>query len=268
VIWNLAIGNIYQALKFEHLKIQLTHEDCLVQTNLVHSAIAIDGPAASGKSTVGRMLADKLGYLFLDTGCMYRAVTLAVIRRKVDINDEQAVVSLTESLDLAILPPVGSKDGRLYTVLLSGYDITWDLRLSEVDVNVSQVSAYKGVRRDLVQRQREIANQGKVVVVGRDIGTVVLPSAPLKLFVIASTEERARRRWLEQLERTEDVDYEQILNDIIRRDRFDGNREHSPLRQSADAIVVDTTNKSPERVLEEILALEYFQPIRTGSELE
>ncbi len=234
-----------------------------MQTSSKDAAIAIDGPAASGKSSVGLMLADDLGYLFLDTGCMYRAVTLAVLRRKVDINDEQAVVLLTKSLDLAILPPDGSKDGRLYTVLLNNRDVTWDLRFGEVDVNVSQVSAYKGVRRDLVRRQREIANQGKVVVVGRDIGTVVLPDAPLKLFIIASVEERARRRWLEQLERTENVDYEQILKDIVRRDRIDGNRQHSPLRQATDAIIIDTTNKSPESVLEEILALEYFQSIRT-----
>jgi len=239
-----------------------------VQPNLTHAAIAIDGPAASGKSTVGRMLADYLGYLFLDTGCMYRAVTLAVHRGKVDINDEQSVVSLTESLDLDILPPGGSIDGRLYTVLLNGLDVTWDLRLSKVDINVSQVSAYNGVRRDLVRRQREIADQGKVVVVGRDIGTVVLPAAPLKLFVIATVEERARRRWLEQLERTDEVDYERILNDIARRDRIDGNREHSPLRQATDAIVIDTTGKTPESVLEEILALKYFQPMRTGSELK
>lgn len=260
-------GNICQVLKSEHFKIQFSHEGYLVQTNLTHAAIAIDGPAASGKSTVGRMLADYLGYLFLDTGCMYRAVTLAVIRKGVDISDEQSVVSLAESLDLVILPPGGSEDGRLYTVLLNDRDVTWDLRLSEVDANVSQVSAYEGVRRDLVRRQREIANQGKVVVVGRDIGTVVIPSAPLKLFVIASAKERARRRWLEQLERTKDVDYERTLKDIARRDSIDGNREHSPLRQATDAIIVDTTDKSPDSVLEEILALDYFQPIQTGGEL-
>lgn len=225
------------------------------------SVIAIDGPAASGKSTVGRMLADHLDYLFLDTGCMYRAATLAVLQRGIDIDDEIAVVELTESIELDILPPSGKPDGRLYTVLLDGKDVTWDIRSSEVDLNVSQVSTYQGVRQNLVGRQRNIAQRGNVVVVGRDIGTVVLPEAPLKLYIIASTEERAYRRWLEQLNREKSSTYDQILADMMRRDRIDGNREHSPMRAAEDAIIVDTTGFTPEQVLDQILALDYFHAI-------
>jgi cytidylate kinase len=226
-----------------------------------HSVIAIDGPAAAGKTTVGRMLADHLDFLFLDTGCMYRAVTLAVIRRGIDIDDEATVAKLTESLDLDIIPPREEEDGRQYSVLLDGEDVTWEIRTSEVDLNVSQVSAYMGVRQNLVNRQRKIAQRGNVVVVGRDIGTVVLPEAPLKLYIIASTEERAYRRWLEQQNRGISLTYEQILADMMRRDRIDGNREYSPMRAAEDAIIIDTTGLSPEQVLDHILALDYFRAI-------
>jgi len=227
----------------------------------LNTAIAIDGPAASGKSTIGRMLADHLGFLFLDTGCMYRAATLAALRKKIDVNDEVAVVALTEGLDLDIHPLSEEIDGRLYTVMLGGKDVTWDLRDADVDVNVSQVSAYKGVRTDLVRRQRELASRGRVVVVGRDIGTVVLPMAPLKLYIVASVEERAKRRWLEQKVRDESMTFEQVLADIGRRDQFDGHRQHSPMRRADDAIVVDTTDRAPDQVLCEILSLDFFTDI-------
>lgn len=226
----------------------------------LNTAIAIDGPAASGKSTVGRMLADHLEYLFLDTGCMYRAVTLAVLQQKIVIDDEATVAALAKSLELDILPPSGEEDGRLYTVILDGKDVTWDLRGNDIDVNVSQISTYKDVRQDLVCRQREIAKRGRVVVVGRDIGTVVLPDAPLKLYVIASSSERARRRWIEARDRNASTTYEQILSDILRRDQIDGNRKYSPMRPADDAIIIDTTDRSPDKVLQEILALDYFQP--------
>jgi cytidylate kinase len=144
---------------------------------------------------------------------------------------------------------------------LDGEDVTWEIRTSEVDLNVSQVSAYMGVRQNLVNRQRKIAQRGNVVVVGRDIGTVVLPEAPLKLYIIASTEERAYRRWLEQQNRGISLTYEQILADMMRRDRIDGNREYSPMRAAEDAIIIDTTGLSPEQVLDHILALDYFRAI-------
>lgn len=223
-------------------------------------AVAIDGPAASGKTTIGYLLAKHIHYLFLDTGCMYRAATHAALVQGIEIDDETAVVELTKSLELGIVPANhrDNNDGRLYTVLIDGSDVTWDIRANEVDLNVSQVSAYEGVRENLVLRQRAIGIQGRVVMVGRDIGTVVLPEAPLKLYIVASPEERARRRWQELESRENRSDYNQILADIRRRDRFDGHRVHSPMRPADDAIIIDTTSRKPEEVLKTILELDYF----------
>ena len=153
------------------------------------SLIAIDGPAASGKSTVGRLLAERLQYLYLDTGCMYRAVTWAALQREIDLADETAVTQLAQDIQIDILPVEAERDGRHYTVLVDGQDITWQLRSPQVDANVSLVSSYLGVRQEMVQRQRAFGNRGAVVMVGRDIGTVVMPDAPLKLFITASAEE-------------------------------------------------------------------------------
>lgn len=235
--------------------------------NASERVVAIDGPAASGKSTIGRMLADNLGYLLLDTGCMYRAATLAVLRNKGDINNEDAVVELTSNLDMSIESPMDMTDGRIYTVLLDNVDVTWDLREADVDANVSQVSAYAGVRRNLVSRQREMARGGEVVVVGRDIGTVVLPTAPLKLYIVASAEERAKRRWQENQSRGEQVDYESILAEIIRRDDFDANRQHSPMQQAPDAIRIDTSGRSAQQILREIMALDYVMQLVATSKI-
>lgn len=225
------------------------------------ATIAIDGPAASGKTTVGLMLAKHIEYLFLDTGCMYRAVTLAALDRGVSVEDEIGITHLTRRLDMDILPASVDSDGRHYTVLLNGVDVTWALRGVEVDVNVSQVSTYAGVRADLVRRQRAIGERGRVVMVGRDIGTVVMPSAALKLYVTASKEERARRRWKELEGRFRDASYEQILAEIERRDQIDGNRDVAPMRPASDALIIDTTNRTPEEVIQDILALEPFQPV-------
>jgi CMP/dCMP kinase len=143
-------------------------------------------------------------------------------------------------------------------VLLDGRDVTWAIRSAAVDANVSRVSAVPEVRRLLVERQRAMAEQGGVVMVGRDIGTVVLPDAPLKLYVVASAEERARRRWLERRTRGEAADYEAILADVIRRDGIDSSRQHSPMRPAEDAIIIDSTGRRPEEILDEILALQNF----------
>jgi CMP/dCMP kinase len=218
-------------------------------------AIAIDGPAASGKTTIGKMLAEELDYLLLDTGSMYRAATLAALENGVDIDDEAAVTHLTQQTVIDIRPAAGEGDGRLYTVLLDGRDITWELRAPAIDRHVSQVSAYPEVRRILVERQREIAQQCKVIMVGRDIGTVVLPEAQLKLYVVASPEERAERRCAERRQQGQNVDYDSVLADVIRRDAIDSSRVHSPLRPASDAILLDSTGKSPQSLLGEILSL-------------
>ncbi len=165
--------------------------------------IAIDGPAASGKSTIAQKLAEHLGYLYFDTGVMYRAATLAALRKFGSVENEQAVTELTQMLQIDVNPP-GEKDGRMYDVLLNGEDITWGIRTAEVDQNVSQVAAYRGVREALSDQQRRIGQRGSVVMVGRDIGTVVLPEAELKIFLDASVDERARRRYEEMQCRGQD----------------------------------------------------------------
>ena len=157
------------------------------------SIIAIDGPAASGKSTLGLSIAKALGYLFFDTGIMYRAVTYMALKRDMDLSDEAQITALAEETPIEIAP-ASKSDGRACDVSVAGEDITWETRLPEVDANVSVVSAYRGVRAALSQQQRRIGQRGGVVMVGRDIGTVVLPEADLKIYLDATAEERAKRR--------------------------------------------------------------------------
>jgi len=214
------------------------------------ATIAIDGPASSGKSTVGELLAQRLGYLYFDTGVMYRAVTWAALDRDIPIEDEPAVTALAQQLRIKVTPPT-LDDGRQYTVLADGTDVTWAIRAPEVNGNVSPVSAYAGVREALVRQQRQVAAQGPVVMVGRDIGTVVLPDAELKVYLDASVEERARRRWLEEQARGKEVDYDVVLASMRRRDGIDSTRQVSPLRVAEDAVVLDTTGLSIEDVLAE-----------------
>src|SRR5512138_564752 len=168
--------------------------------------IAIDGPAASGKSTIAEKLAADLGYLYFDTGVMYRAVTLAALQALHSVQDEQLVTEIADQVQIDVLPP-RFNDGRLYDVLLDGADVTWAIRQPEVDQNVSQVSAYPGVRKAMTEQQRRIGQRGKVVMVGRDIGTVVLPEAELKIYLDASVEERARRRFEESVRRGQIATY-------------------------------------------------------------
>ena len=205
------------------------------------TTIAMDGPAASGKSTVGRLLAEKLNYVMLDTGFMYRAVTLAALNEGLNLEDETAVTQLATTLNLDVQSAAGHEDGRHYTALLNGEDVTWALRAPEVDTNVSLVSSYQGVRQEMVKRQREFGLRGNIVMVGRDIGTVVMPDAPLKLYITASAEERARRRWRDRQAQGNPGSFDTILADVKRRDDFDSHRQHSPLKPAPDAIIIDTT---------------------------
>lgn len=211
--------------------------------------IAIDGPAASGKTTIGKFLARDLDYLFFDTGVMYRAVTWAAIPGGIAFSDEAQMTQLAEKIEIEILPPSIS-DGRDSDILVDGWDITWEIRTAEVERNVSQVSAYPGVRIALGQKQRRIGLRGRVVMVGRDIGTVILPEADLKIFLIASAEERARRRYLEVSQRGSNQSYEAILADIVRRDGIDSTRSMSPLKPAEDAVLLDTDRLTIAQVLE------------------
>ncbi len=191
--------------------------------------ITIDGPAASGKSTLGKNLADWLGYLYFDTGVMYRAVTYAAQHTGIPIDDEMAVTRLAETIDIDVRP-ASKQDGRAYDVITDGRDITWEIRQPQVDSAVSQVSAYPGVRKALTIQQRRIGLRGKVVMVGRDIGTVVLPEADLKIYLEASVEERARRRYKEVSERGEQATMDEIQSNLMERDRIDSTRDVAPLR--------------------------------------
>ena len=218
------------------------------------STIAIDGPAASVKSTLAKSLAGELGYLYFDTGVMYRAVTLAVLRRGIDVHDERCVSDVAGELEIDVRP-ASKEDSRQYDVILNGEDVTWDIRSPEVDRNVSQVSMYAGVRDAMTHRQREIGARGEVVMVGRDIGTVVLPDADLKIYLDASVEARAKRRFMEKRERGEPADYEHILTDMRKRDRIDSTRELAPLQVAADAMILDNTTLSIEQELKMVLEI-------------
>ncbi len=211
------------------------------------STIAIDGPAASGKSTLGYYLAQRLSYLYLDTGVLYRAVTWAALQHGVAITDEARITLLAEEVKIDVFPPT-EEDGRQYTVRIGDTDITWAIRTPDVDHAVSPVSAYPGVRAALTRQMRRIAAPGRVVMVGRDIGTVVLPEADLKIYVVASAEARAQRRLRDRLQQGSPSSYEQILQEIRRRDEIDSSREAAPLRPAEDAILFDTTALSIEQM--------------------
>src|SRR5512143_3118344 len=211
--------------------------------------IAIDGPAASGKSTIAAALAKQLNYLYFDTGVMYRAATWAALDRGVAIADESAVTKLTESLPIDVKAP-SVDDGRQYDVLCNGVDVTWAIRSPEVDANVSPVSAYPGVRSALTAQQRRIGLRGNVVMVGRDIGTVVLPEAPLKIYLDASAEERARRRYAEvQARGDHSQTSEAILENVKRRDAIDSGRATAPLKAAPDAVIIGSTGLSVDEVI-------------------
>jgi cytidylate kinase len=216
--------------------------------------VAIDGPAASGKSTIGGLLAERLGYLYFDTGVMYRAVTWAAAVRGILIEDEVAVTALAEQLRIDVVQPTVS-DGRQYTVLADGKDVTWEIRCPEVNRGVSPVSTYAGVRAALTAQQRRIGRKGRIVMVGRDIGTVVLPEADLKIYLDATKEERAGRRYREMVARGEPDGFDEVLASVQRRDEIDSGREFAPLRVAEDAVVIDTTALDVDQVLERVLAL-------------
>lgn len=218
------------------------------------SIIAIDGPAASGKSTLGLRLAETLHYLFFDTGVMYRAITWLALNRGVDVRNEAAVTALAEGVPIEVAP-ASVRDGRACDVLVEGKDITWQTRSPEVEMNVSTVSAYRGVRAALSQQQRRIGQRGKVVMVGRDIGTVVLPNADLKIYLDASAEQRAKRRYEEILGRGGKANYDEILTKVEERDHIDSTRDVAPLRAAQDAVVLNSDHLTADEVFEKALAL-------------
>ncbi|MGH2549454.1 MAG: (d)CMP kinase [Thermomicrobiales bacterium] len=213
--------------------------------------IAIDGPAAAGKTTVARDLAARLGGMLFDTGALYRSVTLAALRRGIATSDGAALTRLTQTSTID-LRPASVDDGRLVDVLLDGEDVTWAIRSPEVDASVSEVSAHPGVRASLLPVQREIASDATVVMVGRDIASVVAPDAGVKIYLDASVTERARRRAEELRGRGVDVMDAEIEADLSERDRYDSTRELSPLLAVPDAIHVDTDGLTIDEVVDRL----------------
>lgn len=212
--------------------------------------IAIDGPAASGKSVVGSQMAKRLGVRFLDTGMMYRAFTWSALQAGIDRSDEKALAVLAKSMSMQS----ETRDGK-DVLLVNGEDATPHVKSREVERAVSYVSAVSAVRRALVALQRQIAAEDSIVMVGRDIGTVVLKDATLKVFLRATVEERARRRYLELKRQGKQVDYEDVEAELARRDKIDSERADSPLQAAEDAVMVDTDHLSIGEVVEEIVEL-------------
>ena len=212
--------------------------------------VALDGPGSSGKSSVGAAAAARLGYRFLDTGIVYRAITLAAVMRGIDPADEPALVAVVPELDL-----VADDDGNLRFIHLAGEDVTDKLHVGQVDRNVSAVSAQPAVRAALLERQREVAAPGRVILAGRDIGTVVLPDAELKLWLEVSAEERARRRAEQRGVSPDSAEGQRILADLIRRDHLDSTREIAPLQAAKDAVIVRSDGRDFEQTVIEVVRI-------------
>ena len=212
--------------------------------------VAIDGPASSGKSTISKFIAKETGFLYLDTGAMYRATTLAFLRNNISVDDASAIDELLENLVISFK---NTEDGQL--VFLNGEDVTREIRDLEVTRNVSEVSAIKAVRVKLVKMQQEIAENYSIIMDGRDIGTVVLPNAELKIFLVASVKERALRRFRENQEKGIELSLEKLEEEIAHRDFLDSTRKESPLKKADDAIEIDTTSLSIQEVVSKITNL-------------
>mgnify|MGYP001155928219 FL=1 len=213
-------------------------------------AVAVDGPAGAGKSSISKIVAKKLGYLYIDTGAMYRSVTWAVLHNHIDVNNQKAVEALLPELDLTM---EASDDSC--KVFIAGQDVTDFIRTPQVNNAVSIVASYKGVRQYLVERQRLMAEAGGVILDGRDIGSVVLPNAELKIYLTASVEARAMRRYLEVKGTVNEQTLEDIKDSVMQRDDMDKNRKESPLIQVEDAILVDSSEMTFDETVEHILHL-------------
>ncbi len=231
------------------------------------STIAIDGPASSGKSSISFALAQRLGYLFVDTGAFYRAITLLALRARLDPASAGQVAALARSVALDMTRDMGS-DGRQYTLLANGEDVTWDIHSPQVDAHVSVVAANPGVRQAMLAIQRQLGARGRVIMAGRDIGTVVLPDADLKIYIDASLEKRAERRYNQRINNGEAADLGQIREGLRQRDTLDSERETAPLLRAPDAVYLDTTKLSLEQSVEAayqiVVAWDKLQSTRAG----
>lgn len=213
--------------------------------------VAIDGPASSGKSTVAKIIAKQFGYVYCDTGAMYRSVTWAALENGIDVSDTKRVIDLARRIKITFEP--GQPDQRVF---VDGHEVTKDIRTEKIAANVSAVAAIPEVRAQMVEQQRQIAQAGGIVMDGRDIGTTVLPDAQVKVFLVASAHERARRRYEENLQKGLAMQSLDELEAAIKlRDQKDSTRKVSPLTQAKDAILIDTTSLTIDQVVDEISAL-------------
>lgn len=213
--------------------------------------IAIDGPASAGKSTIAKKVAEQLGYIYLDTGAMYRTLTYAALSNEVDLQDEEALHTLLKGIRITFL----TAENEMQRVFLNDEDVTDSIRSEEVTQNVSLVSSFAKVREEMVARQKSIARSGGVVMDGRDIGTVVLPDAEVKIFMTATAEERALRRYKENIAKGMTTSLEELTEDMKRRDHLDSTRSVSPLRKAEDAIGLDSTHLEIDEVVKQILGI-------------
>lgn len=232
---------MYDAVK-NHLP-SPTKDSVSKMENLI---IAIDGPAGSGKSTISRLVAERLGYLYINTGAMYRAVTWKALQEGVDLEDEEALARLAKRCKISFRDN-GSR------VILDGSDVSKEIRFPEVDRNISTVVKFPKVREIMVEQQKFLGQKGGVVSEGRDITTVVFPNAHIKIYLDASLAERAKRRYKELKEKGHDLDLAEVEKDTARRDAADKNREHGPLRIAPDALILDTTDMTIDRVVDRIV---------------
>ena len=217
--------------------------------------IAIDGPAGSGKGTITKRVANKIGFLRLDTGALYRCLTLEVIRNKIEINDIQKMVDIVRNMKIEFVP--NEDMNELDYVFLNKENVTKEIRSNEVNNIISVISSIKEVRNEMLHIQREIAKEKDTIMEGRDIGTVIFPNADLKIYLNADIEERARRRYKENIEKGITTNYEEVLQILKNRDKIDMEREVAPLKKAEDAIEIDSTNMSIEEVVDKVVELYY-----------
>lgn len=216
--------------------------------------IAIDGPSAVGKSTIGKLIAQELGYLYLDTGAIYRAITWKVLQKNIDLNNEELISSLVSKIHISI-KNIDRNFKDYYRIFIDGEDITEEIRNPKIDQNVSQIAKLPKIRRQLIFLQRNLAKKGNIVMEGRDISSIILPYADIKFYFTASEEERIKRRYQELKNKGYKISYKEVKEQIIQRDIIDSNRKCAPLTKTKDAILIDSTKKTIEEVKNEILKI-------------
>ena len=217
--------------------------------------IAIDGPAAVGKSTMGKLIARELGFLYIDTGAIYRAITWKVLKSNISLNDENIISNLVSNTCVTIEKANCKSLNDYYHIFVDGEDITEEIRNPRIDQNVSQIARLPKIRKQLIYLQRKLAKKGNIIMEGRDIGSIILPQADIKFYFTASEEERIKRRYKELINKGYSIDYEEVKKQIIQRDKIDSKRKYAPLIRAKDAILIDSTEKSIEEVKDKILKI-------------